>query len=184
MTRRRKPGQQRKTGPKTIFTNKQLEDVELLANLAATNKQIALYFNVGENTIDNWLVKHEDFAAARRRGGIEADVKVARALFQRAIGYEFEETEAIRTLNGDFITKIHKKRMAPNVTAQMNWLKTRQREIWAVSPEFQMYHRHSGKIEHMHNALEDIPVNELSKSEQKFLFGITQKQLSNGDRDN
>lgn len=181
MTRKRKPGQTRKTGPKTVFTNKQLENVTLLTKLSATNDQMATFFGVTTDTIKNWE-KHKDFKDAKVSGGLGADMKVAASLFKRAIGFEYEEVESIRTATGDYITKITKKTVLPDTKAQIHWLRNRQRENWTV--EQNMNHNLSGKIEHIHNRLEDIPVHELSKNAQDALFEITQKQLSNGNRDN
>jgi len=184
MTRKRKPGHQRKTGPKTIFTNKQLEDVVLLTKLSATNEQIAIFFGVHVDTIRNWA-KHEDFRKARIEGGLHADMKVAASLYQRAIGFEYEEVEAIRVKgSNDYITKVTKKIVHPDVKAQIHWLRIRQRETWSVVDEMRLNHNHSGKIEHIHNSLNDIPVEELTKQAQSLLFEITQKQLSNGVRSN
>lgn len=181
MTRKRKPGQDKKTGPKTVFTNQQLSQVTLLTQLSATVKQIAIFFNVTEDTICNWA-KHKDFRQAQLEGGLEADMKVVASLFKRAIGFEYEEKELIRSKAGDFITKITKKTVHGDVKAIATWLGTRQRENWTLSNN--MHHLHSGKIEHIHNRLEDIPIEELSVKAQNLLFEITQKQLSNGDRDN
>jgi hypothetical protein len=181
MTRKRLPGQERKRGPKTIFTNEQLKNVTLLSQLGATNDQIAIFFGVHSDTIQNWE-KHQEYKQARIEGGLFADMKVVASLYQRAIGFDYEEAEAIRTKSGDFITKITKKKVLPDVKAQIYWLGTRQRENWTSTQS--MNHNHSGKIEHIHNRLEDIPIQELSPKAQDLLFEITQKQLSNGDRDN
>lgn len=181
MTRKRLPGKNKKTGPKTVFTNEQLANVVLLTKLSATNEQIALFFNVTQDTINRWM-RLEDFKQARTEGGLHADMRVVASLYQRAIGYEYEEVDAIRTKNGDFITKISKKQMAPDIKAQIHWLSNRQRENWASSQN--MNHNHSGSIQHIHNNLEDIPVSELSKEAQGLLFEVTQKQLANGGRDN
>jgi hypothetical protein len=185
VTRRRKPGQPRKTGPKRVFTNEQLDNLELLAKLGATNGQIASFFDVKENLIDYWLKHHKDFAEARRKGGLEADMKVVQSLYKRALGYSYEEVEFIRAKGKeDFVTKITKKQLAPDVKAIIHWLGARQRENWTLSTQFHMNHNHSGKVEHMHNRLEDIPIHELSKATQDMLFEVGVKQMSNGDRDN
>lgn len=186
MTRKRKPGQRRKTGPKTIFTNKQLDNVILLTKLSATNDQIAIFFGVHVDTIRNWE-KHEEYTKARIEGGLEADMRVVASLFKRAIGFQYEEVEAIRIKGGskgnrDFITKVTTKTVLPDVKAQTTWLRNRQRENWTVDQNMNMVH--TGKIEHIHNSLNDIPINELTPKAQELLFEITQKQLSNGDRDN
>lgn len=182
MTRTRQPGKRRKTGNKAIFTNKQLDQVTLLTKLGATVVQVGAFFGVNDDTVRNWIKKDEDFKNAQLKGGLKADMKVAKSLYQRAIGFEYEETKSIRTKNGDFLMEVTKKRSLPDVKAIIHWLRVRQRETWSVVDE--MNHNHNGKIEHIHNALQDIPVNELSKKHQDFLFEVVQKQLANGSRDN
>ena len=181
MTRKRKPGAQRKTGNKSPFTNKMLEQVTLLTKLGATEIQLASFFDVNKQTITNWK-KKEDFKQAALAGGLEADMKVVASLYQRAVGFTYEETESIRSMKGDFLTKVSKKFCIPETKAIIHWLRNRQRDNWTVAQD--MNHSHSGKIEHIHNRLEDIPVNELTKDAQNMLFEITSKQLSNANRDN
>lgn len=187
MTRKRHPGKSRKTGPKTVFTNKQLSNVTLLSQLSATNDQIAIFFGVHVDTIRNWE-KHEDYRIARIEGGLNADMKVAASLYKRAIGFQYEEIEAIRVkgTNGkedkNFIIKVTTKTVHGDVKAQTTWLSNRQRDNWTVAHRMDMVH--TGKIEHIHNSLNDIPIDELSVKAQNLLFEITSKQLSNGERDN
>lgn len=185
MERKNKPKLQRKkTGPKPSYLNHPLSKVEMLAKLGASNGQIAQFYEVDETTIDYWIKNYKDFRDARKRGGIEADLKVAHSLYQRAIGFEYEETKAVRSASGDFITEVTKKFQIPDVKAIIHWLRIRQRDVWSVVPEMQMNHHHSGKIEHLHNALQNIPVHELSDASRDVLFEITSKQLNNGERDN
>lgn len=142
MTRKRKPGQRRKTGNKSPFTNKMLEDVVMLTKLGATDVQLAAFFNVHKDTILNWK-KKEDFNQARLEGGLQADMRVVASLFKRAIGFEYEEVEAIRNKSGDWVTKVTKKYQVPETKAIQLWLGTRQRDQWTMDTA--VNHSHSGK---------------------------------------
>jgi len=177
MTRQTKPKANNEFGPQRVFNFKQLNDIELLAKLGASDVQFALYFNVAVSTVEYWVKNYPHFLEARKRGGMEADMKVAASLYQRAIGFDYEETELIRTKSGDFITKITQKKVIPDVKAIIHWLRCRQRETWSVVPEMNI--NHSGKINHahQHQLLKDIPIGELDVDTQKFILDISQKQL-------
>src|ERR1044071_5542894 len=56
--------------------------------LGATNAELAGFFDVAPRTIDNWIASHPAFAQAVREGKVMADARVARCLYQRAVGYD------------------------------------------------------------------------------------------------
>src|SRR5215207_3323301 len=56
--------------------------------LGATNAELAAFFEVAPRTIDNWIASHPAFAEAVRKGRVVADARVARCLYERAVGYE------------------------------------------------------------------------------------------------
>jgi hypothetical protein len=167
------------------FTEKELYDVELLAKLGATNKQIALYFKVDVTVVEFWLRNNEEFSEARKRGGMEADMKVAESLYRRAVGYSYVEKEyqAVTdpitgkkiSMDQMLMVKKTRKHVSPDVKAAIHWLKMRQRDQWQATVEFN--HNVKGSVQHMHRALKDIPVSELSKDAQEVVFEITRKQM-------
>ena len=55
--------------------------------LGATNPELAGFFDVAPRTIDNWIASHPAFAEAVREGRVVADARVARCLYERAVGY-------------------------------------------------------------------------------------------------
>lgn len=86
-----------------------------------------------------WIATHKEFSDALKEGRECADIKVAKSLFQRAIGYEFTETHEIDkpTKIGDdnvqiatVETKRITKQVPPDVTAQIFWLKNRRPDLW------------------------------------------------------
>lgn len=162
------------------FTEDELVQVEVLSKLGATTAQLAMFFRVDMATIDGWIQRNKDFQMARQRGGIEADMKVADSLYKRAVGFEYEEQEQIfNPITGKHvITKKSKKFIPPDTKAAIHWLKVRQREVWTL-PEL---HLHSGKVEHLHRRLQDIPVQDLSQSAKEVLFELTQKSLTAGEQ--
>ena len=55
--------------------------------LGATNEELAGFFDVAPRTVDNWIANHPPFAEAVRTGRVVADARVARCLYDRAVGY-------------------------------------------------------------------------------------------------
>jgi hypothetical protein len=56
--------------------------------LGATNEELAAFFEVTRRTVDNWIARHPDFAEAVRTGRVAADARVARCLYDRAVGWQ------------------------------------------------------------------------------------------------
>ena len=99
-----------------------------LAAMGATNEEIALAMGVSERTIMRW---------AKER---VSDAKVIRSLYERATGYEYEEEKKIIEYDKDGNVKPvkiekTKKHVPPDVTAQIFWLKNRQRDRWQDRPQ-------------------------------------------------
>jgi hypothetical protein len=178
------PKEVKKRGPKRIFTEQDLHAVEMLTKLGATDKQIAMFFKVTTSAVEVWNKRYPDYVEARKRGGIEADMKVVQSLYKRAIGYSYieEEYSAIE-MDGAPIpmsqmrkVKRVKKRLPPDVKAAIKWLQVRQKETWTIVPE--MIHKHSGSVNHLHRKIQEIPIQELSEQTQQMVFELTQKQLA------
>lgn len=111
-------------GRKTKYT----ADIDILAYRHAlhglTDKEMATVFGIAEQTWYNWQAKHPTLTRAIQRGRIQADTKVAEALYKRAIGYEYEE-EVAHVINGQVVVTKLKKHQPPHPTAVIFWLKNR-----------------------------------------------------------
>ena len=75
-------------GRPTAFRREYCELAHNYCLLGATNAELADFFEVAPRTIDNWIASHPAFAKAVRAGKVEADARVARCLYQRAVGYD------------------------------------------------------------------------------------------------
>ena len=118
------------------------EQAYKLCLLGATDKELAGFFEVEEKTVNNWKAAHPEFLQALKSGKVEADTNVANRLYMRANGYEYQEKTYERIENmvvtpeGDVQAvpgtriKTVVKQMAPDVTAQIFWLKNRQKNKW------------------------------------------------------
>jgi hypothetical protein len=102
----------------------------------ATNETLAKSLGIGLTTfkriLKDYPVKMKELL---KEGKQEADFKVESELFRRAIGYDYEETETIVSVDKDGSatpTKVRKiKRHVPgDVAAQIYWLKNRKPDTW------------------------------------------------------
>src|SRR5262249_52183734 len=93
--------------------------------LGATNEDLAGFFGVSLSAIEKWLVERPSFARAVRKGRIEADARVAKAMHAAATGYKVRE-EKLLVVNGKVEKHSVTKRYPPNVNAGALWLTNRQ----------------------------------------------------------
>ena len=89
-------------------------------------EQIAKNIGIDESTIYKWKNSKVEIFEALKKGKEVADYEVENAVFKRAIGYTYEE----KTYENGNLVKTVIKEVAPDTTAQIYWLKHRQREKW------------------------------------------------------
>lgn len=105
------------------------------ALLGSTDRQMAEFFGVTEQTVNNWKNDHPSFFESMSRGKAQADAMVAKSLFHRALGYSHPETK-IATRDGQITDTLDVvKHYAPDTAAASFWLKNRQPEIWRDKKE-------------------------------------------------
>ena len=117
-------------GRPTDYKEEYNEQAHKLCLLGATDAELGDFFNVTEQTINNWKEAHPEFFESIKKGKDLADAKVAEKLFHRALG--FETTEVITAASQGFITDIKevKKVYPPDPTSAIFWLKNRQPKKW------------------------------------------------------
>lgn len=156
-----------KPGPKGVFRKEHVERAYKLCLLGLTDKDLAEAFGVKENTIYSWTYKHEAFAQALRKGRQEADANVAKSLYQRAVGYSYEDTQIFKrrvteyneegkpvTSYDEFVPVPVIKHLPPDTKAAVKWLANRQRSRWQENNNggtFTLNHNHN--VTHTHEVL-------------------------------
>lgn len=110
------------------------EQVEKLCKLGATDKEIADFFEVTEQTINNWKNDFPEFFESIKAGKIQADANVAQALYHRAIGYEHKDVD-IRVVDKEIVETELIKYYPPDPTAGIFWLKNRRSKEWRDKQE-------------------------------------------------
>ena len=121
-----------------------------LCLLGATDKELADFFEVCEDTIYEWKEKHKQFSESIKKGKTQADAEVVNKLYNRALGFKYNEITFEKidskqniemTEDDDIIAsdtykkKIVTKEALPDTTAQIYWLKNRQKEKWRDKQE-------------------------------------------------
>lgn len=146
-------------GRKGDFRPEHIGQVYHLALLGARDADIALALGIKDCTLAYWKVQNEEFAEALRRGRLEADAKVAHALYHRAIGYSHKETQVVLNRVSEYdaqgkITRSYTepvlievvKHYAPDSYAALKWLSLRRRDMgWSEAVQVQV--QHSGQVD-------------------------------------
>lgn len=156
-------------GRKSGFQPKMVEQAFRLSLLGLTNDQIANFFQVTAGQFQYWLQQHEDFDEAIRAGRIDADSKVAKSLYNRALGYTYEEPHVmVVERDGEkqvVITPITKV-VPPDVQACIKWLSIRQREFWTEVQKVEHTNNVTIKLENVQKQLGDP--NQFTDAELKL----------------
>ena len=102
--------------------------------LGHTDKELAVFFEVSEQTLNTWKKAHPEFLESLKGGKTLADAEVVAKLHHRALGYSHPEDD-IRVVNGQIVITPTIKHYPPDTTAGIFWLKNRQRDKWRDKPE-------------------------------------------------
>lgn len=115
-------------GRPTDYRDEYCEQVEKLCKLGATDKEIADFFEVTEQTINNWKSDYPEFFESIKRGKIIADAEVAESLFKKATGFTNEEVKIFQSDGKPLIVPF--TAYYPPDTAAINiWLKNRRGRV-------------------------------------------------------
>ena len=80
-------------GRKSEYREEYAEQALKLCLLGATDKEIAEFFSVSEQTLNSWKKKIPQFLESLKKGKAVADANVASRLYSRAIGYDARATK-------------------------------------------------------------------------------------------
>jgi transposase len=119
-------------GRPTKYKTEFVEQVYKLTLEGYTDKDIADFYNVREQTVNNWKNAHPEFFESLKRGKDDYDSDVIeKSLAKRAAGYQYTETtKAITGKDKKITTKEVVKEVAPDPTSMIFWLKNRSPDRW------------------------------------------------------
>jgi DNA-binding XRE family transcriptional regulator len=122
-------------GRPTEYKEEYNEQVVKLCRLGATDKEIADFFDVTEQTINNWKSEHPLFFESIKKGKVLADAEVADKLFKRATGYSHDAVKIFpdggKDEKGNKAPLIvpYVEHYPPDTVAAIFWLKNRRGKV-------------------------------------------------------
>ena len=93
MTEKKNPPRRRKEGVNQNTEQKYADQALKLCLLGATDKELAEFFSVSEQTLNKWKKDYPEFLESLKKGKNIADANVASRLYNRAIGYSCKATK-------------------------------------------------------------------------------------------
>lgn len=114
-----------------------VEQAKKLCRLGATDQELADFFEVTQQTLNNWKIAHPEFFESLKIGKESADERVSHALYCRAMGYSHPDTD-IRVVDGAIVQTELVKHYPPDTTAAIFWLKNRRPDEWRDKQEIEV----------------------------------------------
>jgi len=108
-----------------------------------TEAQIAIKMKIAMSTLSEWKIRFSELSEALKEEKEVADTKVVNSLYQRAVGYSYDEVTQERIYDKEtdsfklVVTKVVRKDIVPDTTAQIFWLKNRRPDKWRDKQEIE-----------------------------------------------
>lgn len=127
-------------GRSSLYDESMNDQARKLALLGLTDEEMAEFFGVTRQTLDNWKREFPAFFAAVQEGKTIADANVADSFYKRATG-EHVHIEKIYTnkQTGERQTLKVLTYIPGEAGAALNWLKNRRRQSWADKQDVHIY---------------------------------------------
>lgn len=130
-----------KAGRPSAYRPGYVRQARKLADLGATDRDAAEFFEVSERTINRWKLTYPEFNEALKVGKDEADSRVEQSLYRKAVGYSFDAVKIFQ-YEGEPVVVDYVEHVPPSDQAAMFWLKNRKPADWKDKVD----HQHSGQI--------------------------------------
>jgi hypothetical protein len=144
MTKRKPPDQLQKRGRKSTFDKRFIDVAKRMAYLGATDQDLAVAFGVTIKCVMEWRAKHPQFGDALKLGKNEADRRVERSLYQKAVGYSYDSVKIFMPAGAKApIYAPYVEHVPPSDVAAIFWLKNRDpahwRDAWQIEASVGKY---------------------------------------------
>jgi RNA polymerase-interacting CarD/CdnL/TRCF family regulator len=93
-------------GRPTKYNEKYPNQAYKLCLLGATDEELANFFEVCEDTINEWKNVHDEFSVSIKKGKINADANVANSLYKRALGYKHDAVKIFADVKTGAVEKV------------------------------------------------------------------------------
>jgi hypothetical protein len=107
-----------------------IAQAQKLANLGATDREVAEFFGVNEATLNRWKHEHDGLCASLKVGKEQSDARVEQSLYRKALGYSFDAIKIAVNANGEVTQVPFVEHCPPDTTAAIFWLKNRKPAEW------------------------------------------------------
>lgn len=145
-------------GRPSKFKPEFVEQARKLAELGATDREVADFFDVDERTLNRWKHQHEEFCQSLKVGKETADARVEQALYRRAIGYAVDAVKIFMPAGAEKpVYAPYVEQHAPDTTAAIFWLKNRRPAEWR--DKIEQVHSGSIGIERIERVIVDGPAD-------------------------
>lgn len=134
-------------GRPTEYRPEYVEKVAGMCLAGATDQEIADEIEVSITTLYNWRAKYPDFLAAIRYGKEQADERVERALYQRAIGFEYPAVKISFDKEGNPLFATYREFHPPDTNAAKHWLNNRKPADWREKVDMSLMGKDGGPIQ-------------------------------------
>lgn len=122
-----------------------------------TDEQIAHNMGIAAGTLYEWKKRFPEINESLKKNKEIADIEVENALHKSALGYSYNEIKEEYGAGGVLLSRtVTTKQVQPNTTAQIFWLKNRDRDNWSDRRAIE----HSGTVG---NPYKDLTTEELRK---------------------
>ena len=143
MTEKKNPAEKKKRGRKSEYRIEYADQALKLCLLGATDKELAEFFSVSEQTLNKWKKDYPEFLESLKKGKVIADATIAEGLYNRAKGAVINVQQAIKLKDSQFNSEGRKiseeerievvdliQEVPPDTAAGIFWLKNRNPEMW------------------------------------------------------
>lgn len=118
-------------GRPTDYDPECLELVRKVAKLGATDVEIADILGVTATTLYRWRHAHPEFCEALKLGKREADDRVEKSLYHRAVGYKHDAVKIFMPAGAsEPVYAPYIEHFPPDTAAAFIWLKNRRPDEW------------------------------------------------------
>ncbi len=123
-----------KRGPKTQFHPTFTATAYECCLLGLTDERIAELLHVSTAVLNKWRKQQPGFARAFERGRDLADAKIAKALYQRALGYSHKAEKISFGKDGEVLRAAYTMHYPPDAACLAFYLSNRTRALWRTKP--------------------------------------------------
>ena len=165
-TRKKRIKAKRREGRPTLYRATYPDQARKLCLLGYTDQELADFWGVNQDTINEWKKRHPKFSESIKAGKAVVDAEVAASLLHRAMGYSHK---AVKIMQSEGTSYEHEyiEHYPPDTTAGIFWLKNRQPGKWRDMSRTEVTGKDGGAVIVKHSPEDIAAAAALAKQMQK-----------------